>query len=208
MTSAVNKFHKKDKIIYNNFLFVVLICKTHKPNRPNCLNAIIRRFVAKQLLTGRKKNSDCIVRNVNIFLCRCRQSLILQIALNWIEQEKKETEAAKAAYMAEHCPSPDLSGDQSALMVRAAARSQRETQSHGREEDKHPIIRIRIVKFHRHKPLQRNPTSGCASLFIHSLAFAVSQPFGAGGRSECYKTRNMMPKAILVNSPFLVCCVE
>lgn len=47
------------------------------------------------------------------------QSLILQIALNWLEQEKKDNEVAKAAYMAENCPSPDLSGDQAALMVRA-----------------------------------------------------------------------------------------
>lgn len=46
------------------------------------------------------------------------QSLILQIALNWIEQEKKEIEAAKETYMAEQCPAPDLSGDQAALMVR------------------------------------------------------------------------------------------
>lgn len=46
------------------------------------------------------------------------QSLILQIAMNWIEQEKKETETAKQAYMAEHCSPPDLSGDQAALMVR------------------------------------------------------------------------------------------
>lgn len=67
---------------------------------------------------------NCIVRNVDVLSCRRRQSLILQIALNWIEQEKKETEAAKEAYMAEHCPSPDLSGDQSALMVSTVARSQ------------------------------------------------------------------------------------
>lgn len=45
------------------------------------------------------------------------QSLILQIAQNWLEQEKKETEEAKEAYMVEHCPAPDLSGDQAALMV-------------------------------------------------------------------------------------------
>ncbi|XP_005748809.1 troponin I, fast skeletal muscle-like [Pundamilia nyererei] len=44
------------------------------------------------------------------------KSLILQIAMNWIEQEKKETETAKQAYMAEHCSPPDLSGDQAALM--------------------------------------------------------------------------------------------
>lgn len=46
------------------------------------------------------------------------QSLILQIAMNWIEEEKKELVAAKEAYMAEHCPAPDLGGDQAALMVR------------------------------------------------------------------------------------------
>lgn len=46
------------------------------------------------------------------------QSLILQIAMNWIEQEKKEIETAKEAYMAEHCSAPDMSGDQAALMVR------------------------------------------------------------------------------------------
>jgi len=44
------------------------------------------------------------------------KSLILQIALNWIENEKKEIEAAKEAYMNEHCPAPDLGGDQAALM--------------------------------------------------------------------------------------------
>ncbi|XP_040895183.1 troponin I, fast skeletal muscle-like [Toxotes jaculatrix] len=43
------------------------------------------------------------------------KSLILQIAMNWIEQEKKDVEAAKEAYMAEHCPAPDMSGDQTAL---------------------------------------------------------------------------------------------
>ncbi|XP_008279953.1 troponin I, fast skeletal muscle-like isoform X3 [Stegastes partitus] len=44
------------------------------------------------------------------------KSLMLQIAANWIEQEKKDIEAAKEAYMAENCPPPDLSGDQNALM--------------------------------------------------------------------------------------------
>ncbi|XP_006805454.1 troponin I type 2a (skeletal, fast), tandem duplicate 4 [Neolamprologus brichardi] len=44
------------------------------------------------------------------------KSLILQIAMNWIEQEKKEIETAKEAYMAEHCSAPDMSGDQAALM--------------------------------------------------------------------------------------------
>ncbi|KAM9753889.1 troponin I, fast skeletal muscle-like [Menidia menidia] len=44
------------------------------------------------------------------------KSLILQIAQNWIEQEKKDIQAAKEAYMAEHCPAPDMGGDQAALM--------------------------------------------------------------------------------------------
>ncbi|KAF1386361.1 hypothetical protein PFLUV_G00093990 [Perca fluviatilis] len=44
------------------------------------------------------------------------KSLILSIGAGWIEQEKKELVTAKAAYMAENCPTPDLSGDQAALM--------------------------------------------------------------------------------------------
>jgi len=44
------------------------------------------------------------------------KSLILQIAQGWLDQEKKEIEEAKEAYMAEHCPDPDLSGDHAALM--------------------------------------------------------------------------------------------
>ncbi|XP_038561941.1 troponin I, fast skeletal muscle-like [Micropterus salmoides] len=44
------------------------------------------------------------------------KSLMLSIAANWIEQEKKDLTVAKAAYMAEHCPAPSLSGDQAALM--------------------------------------------------------------------------------------------
>lgn len=47
------------------------------------------------------------------------QSLILQIAQNWLEEEKKENKKVKAAYMAEHCPSPELGGGQTALMVSA-----------------------------------------------------------------------------------------
>lgn len=43
---------------------------------------------------------------------------MLQIAANWIEQEKKDIEEAKEAYMEENCPAPDLCGDQAALMVR------------------------------------------------------------------------------------------
>ncbi|XP_032367702.1 troponin I, fast skeletal muscle isoform X1 [Etheostoma spectabile] len=44
------------------------------------------------------------------------KSLVLQIAAAWIEQEAKDITAAKEAYMAEHCATPDLSGDQAALM--------------------------------------------------------------------------------------------
>ncbi|XP_034736196.1 troponin I, fast skeletal muscle-like [Etheostoma cragini] len=44
------------------------------------------------------------------------KSLVLQIAAAWIEQEAKDITAAKAAHMAEHCATPDLSGDQAALM--------------------------------------------------------------------------------------------
>ncbi|KAM4602087.1 troponin I, fast skeletal muscle-like [Polymixia lowei] len=44
------------------------------------------------------------------------KSLMLQIAATWLENEKKEIEEAKEAYMTENCPSPDLSGDQAALM--------------------------------------------------------------------------------------------
>lgn len=43
------------------------------------------------------------------------KSLMLQIAANWIQQEKKDIIAAKEAYMAENCPPPNLSGDQAAL---------------------------------------------------------------------------------------------
>ncbi|KAK5621931.1 hypothetical protein CRENBAI_009189 [Crenichthys baileyi] len=44
------------------------------------------------------------------------KSLVLQVAQQWLEQEKKEVAEAKEAYMAEHCPAPDMSGDQAALM--------------------------------------------------------------------------------------------
>lgn len=43
---------------------------------------------------------------------------MLQIAANWIVQEKKDIAAAKEAYMAEQCPAPSLGGDQATLMVR------------------------------------------------------------------------------------------
>ena len=45
------------------------------------------------------------------------QSLILQIAADWLEVEVKEAVESKAAYMSENCPAPCLSGDQAALMV-------------------------------------------------------------------------------------------
>ncbi|XP_056158118.1 troponin I, fast skeletal muscle-like, partial [Lampris incognitus] len=44
------------------------------------------------------------------------KSVMLAIAANWIENEKKELVAAKKAYMAEHCPAPNTSGDQAALI--------------------------------------------------------------------------------------------
>ncbi|XP_026167145.1 troponin I, fast skeletal muscle-like [Mastacembelus armatus] len=44
------------------------------------------------------------------------KSLMLQIAAGLLEAEAKETAAAKEAYLAEQCPSLDLSGDQAALM--------------------------------------------------------------------------------------------
>ncbi|KAK0151495.1 Troponin I, fast skeletal muscle [Merluccius polli] len=44
------------------------------------------------------------------------KSLILQIAADWLEQEVKEAEEAKEAYMSQNCPSLDLSGDQAALV--------------------------------------------------------------------------------------------
>ncbi|XP_068168475.1 troponin I, fast skeletal muscle-like [Antennarius striatus] len=44
------------------------------------------------------------------------KSVMLQIAANWIEQEKKDIAAAKETYMQENCPAPDMNGDQAALM--------------------------------------------------------------------------------------------
>ncbi|XP_068595751.1 troponin I, fast skeletal muscle-like [Brachionichthys hirsutus] len=44
------------------------------------------------------------------------KSMMLQIAANWIEQDKKDTAAAKEAYMEENCPAPNLGGDQAALV--------------------------------------------------------------------------------------------
>jgi len=44
------------------------------------------------------------------------KSLILAIAAGWLDQEKKDADAAKEAYMAENCPPIDMSGDQAALM--------------------------------------------------------------------------------------------
>ncbi|XP_057693262.1 troponin I, fast skeletal muscle-like [Corythoichthys intestinalis] len=44
------------------------------------------------------------------------KSLILSIAFNWIQQEKKDLVVAKENYLAEACPKPNLSGDQATLM--------------------------------------------------------------------------------------------
>ncbi|XP_035521533.1 troponin I, fast skeletal muscle-like [Morone saxatilis] len=44
------------------------------------------------------------------------KSLMLQIAAAWLEQEATDIAAAKEAYMAENCATPDLSGDQAALV--------------------------------------------------------------------------------------------
>uniref|UniRef100_A0A3Q3K2K9 Troponin I2, fast skeletal type n=1 Tax=Monopterus albus TaxID=43700 RepID=A0A3Q3K2K9_MONAL len=44
------------------------------------------------------------------------QSLMLQVAAHWLHEEAKELTATKEAYVAERCPSLDLSGDQAALM--------------------------------------------------------------------------------------------
>jgi len=52
-----------------------------------------------------------------LFLVVFPQSLILQVAAEWLEQEAKEAVEAKEAYMSENCPAPDLSGDQAALVV-------------------------------------------------------------------------------------------
>ncbi|KAJ3596599.1 hypothetical protein NHX12_003004 [Muraenolepis orangiensis] len=44
------------------------------------------------------------------------QSLILQIAAQWLEQEKKDSVEAKENHLSENCPDLDLCGDQAALM--------------------------------------------------------------------------------------------
>lgn len=53
---------------------------------------------------------------------------MLQIAASWLEQEANEIAEAKEAYLAEKCPAPDLSGDQTALMVNG---EQTHTPTHG-----------------------------------------------------------------------------
>lgn len=55
--------------------------------------------------------------HVYILCCVFLQSLMLQIAASWMEQEKKDIAAAKEAYLKENCPTPNLSGDQAALIV-------------------------------------------------------------------------------------------
>lgn len=59
---------------------------------------------------------DICLREISLWFVL--QSLILGIAQTWLEQETKDIAAAKAAYLAEHCPAPDLNGD---LMVRGAS---------------------------------------------------------------------------------------
>ncbi|XP_039989829.1 troponin I, fast skeletal muscle-like [Xiphias gladius] len=44
------------------------------------------------------------------------KSIMLQIAANWIQQEKKSLAQAKQAYMDEQCPAPNLTGDHNALL--------------------------------------------------------------------------------------------
>nr|XP_019934701.1 PREDICTED: troponin I, fast skeletal muscle-like [Paralichthys olivaceus] len=44
------------------------------------------------------------------------KSLMLQIAATWLEQEATDLAATKEAYMAENCPTPDVSGDQASLV--------------------------------------------------------------------------------------------
>lgn len=51
------------------------------------------------------------------------QSLVLQVAANWLEQEKKDLVTAKENYMSENCAAPDMSGDQAALQVRETSQS-------------------------------------------------------------------------------------
>lgn len=67
---------------------------------------------------GVKRLKKIIIAGCLIFVL---QSLMLQIAQGWIENEKKELVVAKQAYMAETCPPPNLSGDQATLMVRLMA---------------------------------------------------------------------------------------
>uniref|UniRef100_A0A3Q3XLB0 Troponin I2, fast skeletal type n=1 Tax=Mola mola TaxID=94237 RepID=A0A3Q3XLB0_MOLML len=44
------------------------------------------------------------------------KSLMLQIADDWIAEEEAELAAIKDAYMAEHCPAPNVKGDQASLL--------------------------------------------------------------------------------------------
>ena len=52
-----------------------------------------------------------------LFVLFVLQSVMLQIAEKWIAEEAAEHKAFKDSYMAEHCPAPNLSGDQPALLV-------------------------------------------------------------------------------------------
>lgn len=95
----------------------------------NAVGAFITNMDGSQWILEHPLKMSVLIKPfiVSLFVL---QSLILQIALNWLEQEKKDGVSAKEAYMAEHCPAPDMSGDQAALMVREAVMGQKEkTQS-------------------------------------------------------------------------------
>merc|ERR1711955_116232 len=47
---------------------------------------------------------------------RCLVSSSSQIAVQWLEEEKKANVETKAAHMAENCPEPNYGGDTAALM--------------------------------------------------------------------------------------------
>lgn len=81
---------------------------------------------------------------------------MLQIAANWLEQEANEIAEAKEAYMAEKCPAPELSGDQTALMVNA---EQRHMSTHGF------LVFIRVAAFCVFNP-DRSFAKSCIWLWI------------------------------------------
>lgn len=69
--------------------------------RFSCLHGVIKQY--------------CFALTPVVFLYL--QSLMLQIAATWLEQEATEMAAAKETYMEENCPAPDLSTDMAALAV-------------------------------------------------------------------------------------------